>query len=267
MLRRPLDFDPGQRFAYSNFGYSLLGRVIEAVSGMRYEDYVRQRVLQPIGIESMQIGQTRASERAEGEVRYVASGTGPSVFDPPTSPNDQAQELSRSGSDFNTGDSNIEAKRAETVGEQVPQAYGAWYLEAMDSHGGWLASAVDLARFALALEDSSPSGLLKRETIALMNARPAGLAGFDDAGKPKDIFYSLGWQNRVVGDNQVNRWHTGSLPGTTAILIRRHDGRNLIALLNTRESPASKELGLDLDRLLHKAANKVETWPTQAVIE
>ena len=33
MLRQPLDFDPGNEYAYSNFGYCLLGRVIEKVSG------------------------------------------------------------------------------------------------------------------------------------------------------------------------------------------------------------------------------------------
>ncbi len=36
MLRRPLDFDPGARYAYSNFGYCLLGRVIEKVAGQDY---------------------------------------------------------------------------------------------------------------------------------------------------------------------------------------------------------------------------------------
>ena len=35
---------------------------------------------------------------------------------------------------------------------QVPWPYGGFCLEAMDAHGGWLASAVDLARFAAALE-------------------------------------------------------------------------------------------------------------------
>ena len=44
MLCRPLDFDPGSEYAYSNFGYCLLGRVIEKRSGQDYETYVRKEV-------------------------------------------------------------------------------------------------------------------------------------------------------------------------------------------------------------------------------
>ena len=42
---------------------------------------------------------------------------------------------------------------AENLGETVPSPYGAWNLEAMDSHGGWIASAIDLAKFAAAFDD------------------------------------------------------------------------------------------------------------------
>ena len=34
-------------------------------------------------------------------------------------------------------------------------------------------------------------------------------------------------------------------------MIRRHDGKNFIGLLNTRVTPTDKKLGLELDRLLH----------------
>jgi CubicO group peptidase (beta-lactamase class C family) len=46
----PLDFDPGERFAYSNFGYIVLGRVIERASGIPYEDFARARVLEPVEV-------------------------------------------------------------------------------------------------------------------------------------------------------------------------------------------------------------------------
>ena len=47
---RPLDFAPGSRWAYSNTGYLLLGRVIETVSGESYETYVRRHLLEPLGM-------------------------------------------------------------------------------------------------------------------------------------------------------------------------------------------------------------------------
>jgi hypothetical protein len=68
--------------------------------------------------------------------------------------------------------------------------------------------------------------------------------------------------NRVLADGQrINRWHTGSIPGTATILIRRHDGRNMVALLNTRFSPQTDDLKRDVDRVLHQAADKIEPCP------
>jgi CubicO group peptidase (beta-lactamase class C family) len=46
----PLAFRPGEKWQYSNGGYALLGRVIELVSGMSYEDYVQRHVFAPAGM-------------------------------------------------------------------------------------------------------------------------------------------------------------------------------------------------------------------------
>lgn len=43
---------PGTRFEYSNLGYAILGRVITAVSGAAYTDFVRERLLRPLGMTS-----------------------------------------------------------------------------------------------------------------------------------------------------------------------------------------------------------------------
>ena len=47
---RPLGFEPGARWEYSNYGFVLLGALIEAVSGVPYYDYVRERVFRPAGM-------------------------------------------------------------------------------------------------------------------------------------------------------------------------------------------------------------------------
>ena len=49
---RPLGFEPGSRWEYSNYGFVLLGALIEAVSGVSYYDYVREHVFRPAGMTS-----------------------------------------------------------------------------------------------------------------------------------------------------------------------------------------------------------------------
>jgi len=48
----PLEFEPGQGQRYSNYGYVVLGAIIEAVSGENYFDYVRKHVFEPAGMSS-----------------------------------------------------------------------------------------------------------------------------------------------------------------------------------------------------------------------
>jgi len=50
--RRGLQFEPGSRWAYSNYGFILLGRIIEQASGMSYYDYVREKIFLPAGMKN-----------------------------------------------------------------------------------------------------------------------------------------------------------------------------------------------------------------------
>ncbi len=50
LRNKPLEFEPGERFAYSNSGYVLLGYIVEKASGQSYEQFVRQFVFQPLGM-------------------------------------------------------------------------------------------------------------------------------------------------------------------------------------------------------------------------
>lgn len=49
---KPLEFNPGDRFSYSNSGYNLLGAIIESVSGMSYEDFVEENIFQKLGMSN-----------------------------------------------------------------------------------------------------------------------------------------------------------------------------------------------------------------------
>ena len=47
---KPLEFAPGSSNRYSNAGYILLGLVIEKISGMSYDDYVKTKIFAPLGM-------------------------------------------------------------------------------------------------------------------------------------------------------------------------------------------------------------------------
>jgi hypothetical protein len=47
---KPLEFEPGAKYAYDNSGYILLGYVVEKVSGERYADYVQKHIFGPLGM-------------------------------------------------------------------------------------------------------------------------------------------------------------------------------------------------------------------------
>jgi CubicO group peptidase (beta-lactamase class C family) len=49
-MQSPLQFAPGEGFDYSNVGYSLLGIIVERVSGRTYEQFVREELLLPAGL-------------------------------------------------------------------------------------------------------------------------------------------------------------------------------------------------------------------------
>jgi CubicO group peptidase (beta-lactamase class C family) len=50
--KRPLEFAPGTRSEYSNYGFILLGRIIEEVSGLTYNEYLQRNVFGPAGMDS-----------------------------------------------------------------------------------------------------------------------------------------------------------------------------------------------------------------------
>jgi N-acyl-D-amino-acid deacylase len=242
MLGKPLDFDPGQRHAYSNLGYLLLGRVIEAATGEPYESHVRKTVLEPLGIRTMRLGRARLELRAAGEVKYYDSKkrTGPAL----------------------TG---------QLIGEPVAFPYGAANFEGYEAHGGWIGSAVDLVRFAAAFDDPAHCPLLNAASIRTMWQRPEGAAGFDADGKPRDTFYGCGWKVRPVlratgrGSGEktdlLNAWHSGLIFGSSALLVRRWDHLTWAVLFNTDRDSGGQVPAAAIDPLLHPAADAVKVWP------
>lgn len=121
-----LNYPPGKpitspeadrRANYSNFGYCILGRIVANVSGQSHEAYVKQALLSPIGITRMQVGRSLIGGRAANEAHY---------YDAPFAD---------------------EVDSVFPPHQKVPAPYGAYHVETGDADGGWIATAMDTARF------------------------------------------------------------------------------------------------------------------------
>ena len=85
-LAQPLDFAPGSRAAYTNFGYLLLGRIVEQAAGTDYLAYVRSELLAPLGVPGNDFAGAASllANRDPREPNYITGYQGPSVFMPGT---------------------------------------------------------------------------------------------------------------------------------------------------------------------------------------
>jgi len=223
MAGQPLQNTPGATCAYSNYGYCLLGCIIESLTGRSYEDYVRQTILAPLGVNDLRLGRTLPIHRLPNEVKYHSDSRQRSVFD----------------------DSSA----------RIPSCYGGWNLENMDAHGGWLASVIGLARFAAALDDSSHCPFLSPQSIDALFALPENRPA--DRYKPGDHYYACGWMVRTFAPGVRNTWHTGSLPGSYTFLARWRSGINCTVFFNQRGPDYGQ-----IDALLGQTAHAVTNWPS-----
>jgi N-acyl-D-amino-acid deacylase len=211
MLDKPLTYAPGTTYCYSNFGYALLGRVIARVSGMTYNDYVQSNVLAPAGVTDMVLGHTLLDQRADHEVRYYGYPNEPlapsSVFPGTSGP--------------------------------VPWEYGGWYIEAMESHGAWVGSPMDLLRFQLTIDQKpSPADQLSTLSEAAMVQNPnVPTCNGDGSTTPANANYWYGFGLQV--NSSGNFWHTGSLDGTSTEDVIAGNGYSWSVFFNTRPAPAS----------------------------
>ena len=121
-LRRRLRFRPGTSQYYSNFGYLLLSKIIEQVSGLDYETYMRDSVLVPAGCYDMHIAHNYYEERYPGEVKY-----------------------------YNGADTLL-VEEYNNSGRMVERCYGGSDVRALSGAGAWVTSTPELARFVASID-------------------------------------------------------------------------------------------------------------------
>jgi N-acyl-D-amino-acid deacylase len=228
MMGKKLEFTPGSKYGYSNFGYNILGRVIEDITNMSYESYVKKNILFPLGIYHMELGKRDRQYRAKNEVTY---------YDPNNRVTYPFFGINKN--------------------RKVPIAYGN-YLNAQDSHGGWIASASDMARFISCFDEINGCEILKLETIKKMFNRQSGPACYQNK-KPKNPYYANGWmvKQKRVGKNI---YHFGSLTGTSTAMVKRSDGIGWVILFNMRDNKKHKKLASLIDSKLHKVLSNIKVW-------
>jgi CubicO group peptidase (beta-lactamase class C family) len=73
--KQPLDFAPGSRWQYSNTNYTLAGMVVEKASGMPFFQFVRTRILNPVGLATA--SDFDVDPRAATVTGYIRYGLGP----------------------------------------------------------------------------------------------------------------------------------------------------------------------------------------------
>ena len=137
-------------------------------------------------------------------------------------------------------------------GQRIPFPYGGFNIEAMDAHGGWIASARDLVRLLVAVDGyGTKPDILNQTSIQLMITPSTANSG-----------YGMGWAVNPGG----NWWHVGGLPGTSSILVRTSNGLGWAVLFNTRPSN-SQNFIVQMDNMVWEAIKKIDDWPTHDLFE
>lgn len=146
-LSKNLHFTPGTGQSYSNLGYSILGLVIEKISGMTYEEYCNKEILRPLGIYDMTLARNLPGQKGALEVTYY-----------------EIPEALPKPSVYGTG-------------EMLLASRGGNDIEALGAAGAWVATAPDLMRLLLAIDgyDTRPD-ILSRSSIDYMTDLNNGYA-------------------------------------------------------------------------------------------
>ncbi len=200
-FKRPLDFLPGSDHAYSNFGYVVLGRIVERVCDKSYLDALQDLIFNDLGQScTLVLSEPLPTQREAKETRY---------YDYP-------------------GASLTEA--AVLPGQETAWPDGGIATTTLDAALGCAMSAPCLALFidkTFAALDGRP-GLLSEAMAKKALERPAPPLWVDS-----DAYYGLGW--RVdTSKGQAYIWHGGSMPGTEALAARTANGTSIAILMNSR---------------------------------
>lgn len=130
--------------------------------------------------------------------------------------------------------------------ELVSFEYGGNDIRLLGAAGGWVASSTELARLMVAIDGfESRSDILSKKTIEYMT-------------ETKDVTRRLiGWRGT---DGRGTWWRTGTLAGTTALLMRHNNDISWVVILNTTTKKRS-HIHNEISQTMFRALHNVKKWP------
>jgi N-acyl-D-amino-acid deacylase len=136
-------------------------------------------------------------------------------------------------------------------------------MEALDAHGGWIASAAALVRFATAVDGQRGPALLTPETVQSMLTTPRPRTETPGTGLPgvtAEVTAGLGWDVIPVG-GELEWSRVGALMGSAAAWVaRRPDGVTAAYTFNSLPQDYNAFLNETITEL-GQAIDAIEVWP------
>ncbi len=206
-------FLPGEKVGYSNFGYMLLGALIEDISSQSYEEYVVDNILQPLGMHNTNFVYTESmvENEATGSQHFVDMYT---VFFPLLKLNYLIRDKVGMRAWFH-----------RVYNDQTPPT-------------GLIGSVTDIALFMMAYLDDGGS-ILRSGTISLMNSAA------EELSHPGDSVRGLGWQADLTTDGRRYLTHSGGGPGF-ATIFRVYPEEKLGVVVMGNDSTIDREILADV---------------------
>jgi CubicO group peptidase (beta-lactamase class C family) len=99
----PLQFEPGSRWAYCNTGIDTLGRVVEVVSGESYEDFMKKRIFDPLGMKDTTFRPTKEQLKREAGLYDRKNGKLVAPADRLLGPTEKSRHPIPAGGAYSTG--------------------------------------------------------------------------------------------------------------------------------------------------------------------
>lgn len=250
----PVQAEFRDSFRYNNLMYAALGKVIEAVSGMTYEEFVKVRLLQPL-----KMNRSSASLEEFWEPRFVA----PTFFG-----GAPAGAVSLS----DARDTNVAMPHGWDEKGSVMVLPWQSFANAAPA-GSIVSSAADMANWLIFQLNEGRFGdrqLLKKETVQELHAAQ-NLRGSKVAGPDATASYAMGW-HRSEYRGHVYLGHGGSMLGFPAYMAMLPDQKTgVVVLSNTTGLAGTSQLfgnalALSLfDRLLGGAPQR--DWSKEFLVQ